>query len=121
MKNIKDILLIIFVLIGGNLSGQDISITSTDACYNSYKGSMEINFDQYAEDYTLPFSGNYYNLTKGDYEEITISSNPLNLNDLAAGEYEFQIFISPNEIMNFSFMKTNLACRAVILFLRCLL
>lgn len=101
MKNIKGILSIIILLISIDLMSQDISIISEDACIDTYTGSIDIDFDQYVEDYTLPFTGSYYNLTTGDYEEITITSNPLILNDLAAGEYEFQIFISSDEIMEF--------------------
>jgi len=88
MKNIKGILAIIMALNGINVFCQDINVSSIDACYEGNTGSITVDFEQYAVDYMLPFVGNYYNLTTGDYEEITIESTPFILNNLSAGIFQ---------------------------------
>jgi hypothetical protein len=74
---------------------------STDACNDSYIGSITIEFDHDLDVYPLPYDASYYNNTTGDYEEITITSSPFIISNLSAGEYELEVFISDVDIMEF--------------------
>jgi len=84
------------------LVGQEApTLSSTDACADFGTATLEVNFEHDFSAHPLPYNGSYYNTTTGDYEEFTITSNPVSFSNLAAGEYEFQIYISDEEIMEF--------------------
>jgi len=75
--------------------------TSSDACLETYFGSLIIEFEHDLDEFPLPYTASYYNNTTGDYEEIIITSSPFTISDLSPGEYELEVFISDADIMEF--------------------
>ncbi|MFT6334436.1 MAG: hypothetical protein ACJATI_001175 [Halioglobus sp.] len=75
--------------------------TSSDACIDTYTGSITIEFDHDMNIYPLPYDASYYNSTTGDYEEIIITSSPFTISNISAGEYELEVFITDIVIMEF--------------------
>lgn len=100
MKNITIYLL--FLCASFTSFAQNAPIwTSTDACIESYTGSITIELDHDLEIYPLPYTASYYNNTTGDYEEIVITSSPFTISNVSPGEYELEVFISDVDIMEF--------------------
>jgi hypothetical protein len=99
----KNLTIYILLLCAGYTSFAQNAPTwvSTDACNNTYIGSITIEFDHDLDVYPLPYDASYYNSTTGDYEEITITSSPYTISNLSAGEYELEVFISDVDIMEF--------------------
>ena len=99
MKPIYTLLSIFIFALG--LSAQAPSITTTNACGNTYTGVSYVNFNNNTSTYPLPYTGSYYNVTSGDYKEFVILTNPHIFRDLYPGEYEFQINLSSDMIMEY--------------------
>ena len=100
MKNITIYILLLCSSLS-SLAQNAPTWTSTDACVETYTGSLTIEFDQDLDVFPLPYNASYYNSTTGDYEEIIITSSPFIISDLSPGEYELEVFISDVDIMEF--------------------
>jgi SprB repeat len=88
---------IICSLIGltSSLFGQDVVVTTTSTCLNVSNGEISLQFDaSLLNTYSLPFTGEWENITTGDYEAITIVSLNHTISNLEAGDYELTIVLN---------------------------
>jgi hypothetical protein len=99
MKTIYTLLL--SLILGLHLTAQAPNIFTVDACGDTYTGVSYVYFTHNTSTYPLPYTGNYYNITSGDYEEFVITTNPHKFKDLYPGEYEFQINLGSDMVVEY--------------------
>lgn len=100
MKTIFSLLITICIFTSA-LAQLPPTIYSEPSCMTGASGTLEVTLDDSQPGFAPPYHATYYNSSTGDYEEFVFTSNPQTITGLSAGEYEIEVWLSPDYIMEF--------------------
>ena len=83
------LLVAVLLFMSQSLTSQDVTVTVNNACFGQPTGSIELEI--VPGFIPLPWTGEWENLTTGDYETFTINNTFHLLDDLPIGDYEIII------------------------------